>query len=42
MPGVVEVIAAASVGQVIDDLELLILCSQSDEYVGQVLYIPFA
>lgn len=42
MPGVVEVIAAASIGQVIDDLELLILCSQSDEYEGQVLYIPFA
>jgi hypothetical protein len=42
MPGVIEVIAMAPIGQVIDDLELLILCSQPDEYENQVLYIPFS
>ncbi len=42
MPGVVKVIATATVGQIIDDLELLILCSQPEEYDGQILFIPFS
>lgn len=41
MPGVVEVIATAPIGQVIDDLYLFVCCSQPDEYEGQVLFIPF-
>ncbi len=41
MPGVVEVIATAPIGQIIDDLELLILCSQTGEYDNQIIYIPF-
>jgi hypothetical protein len=41
MPGVVEVIANAPIGQVIDDLYLFICCSQANEYEGQILFIPF-
>jgi hypothetical protein len=41
MPGVVEVIATAPIGQVIDDLYLFVCCSQLDEYEGQILFIPF-
>ncbi|MEM9272540.1 MAG: DUF5615 family PIN-like protein [Cyanobacteria bacterium P01_F01_bin.143] len=41
MPGVIEVIATAPIGKVIEDLELFILCSQPDEYENQILYIPF-
>jgi hypothetical protein len=41
MPGVVEVIATAPIGQIIDDLYLFVRCSQSDEYEGQILCIPF-
>jgi hypothetical protein len=40
MPGVIEVIATAPIGQVIDDLELLILCGQPTDYAGQILFIP--
>jgi len=42
MPGVVEVIATAPIGQVIDDLCLFICCSQPDEYKDQILFIPFS
>jgi hypothetical protein len=31
MPGIVEVIATAPIGQVIDDLYLFVCCSQPDE-----------
>jgi hypothetical protein len=41
MPGVVEVIATAPIGQVIDDLYLFVCCSQINEYEGQILFIPF-
>jgi hypothetical protein len=41
MPGVVEVIATAPIGQVIDDLYLFVCCSQTNEYEGQILFIPF-
>ncbi|MFN5837422.1 MAG: DUF5615 family PIN-like protein [Pseudanabaena sp.] len=42
MTGVVEVIATAPIGKIIDDLELFICCSESEEYEGQVLFIPFS
>lgn len=42
MTGVVEVIATAPIGKIIDDLELFICCSESEEYEGQILFIPFS
>ena len=42
MTGVVEVIATAPIGKIIDDLELFICCSEPKEYEGQVLFIPFS
>lgn len=42
MPGVVEVIAIAPIGRIIDDLELFALCSEMEEYEGRVLFIPFS
>lgn len=42
MAGVVEVIATASIGKIIDDLELFICCSSPKEYEGLVLFIPFS
>ncbi|MEO1391771.1 MAG: DUF5615 family PIN-like protein [Cyanobacteria bacterium J06634_5] len=41
MSGVVEVIATAPLGRVIDDLELFVLCSQPQEYENRILFIPF-
>lgn len=41
MPGVVEVIATAPIGQIIQDLELLILCSKPEEYENRIIFIPF-
>ena len=41
MAGVVEVIATAPIGRIIDDLELFICCSEPEEYENQVLFIPF-
>jgi hypothetical protein len=41
MTGVVEVIATAPIGKIIDDLELFICCSEPKEYEDQVLFIPF-
>ncbi|MCM0590049.1 MAG: DUF5615 family PIN-like protein [Gloeotrichia echinulata CP02] len=42
IPGVVEVIATAPIGQVIDDLYLFVSCSNPGEYEGQILFIPFS
>lgn len=42
MPGVIEVIATAPIGRIIDDLGLLILCSEPDEYANQVIYVPLS
>lgn len=42
MTGVVEVIATAPIGKILDDLELFICCSEPEEYEGQVLFIPFS
>jgi hypothetical protein len=41
MPGVVEVIATASIGRILDDLELFVQCSLPEEYNGRILFIPF-
>ncbi len=41
MPGVVEVIATASIGRILDDLELFVQCSLPEEYDGRILFIPF-
>jgi hypothetical protein len=41
MTGVVEVIATAPIGKIIDDLELFICCSDPEEYEGLILFIPF-
>lgn len=41
MPGVVEVIATAPIGRILDDLELFVLCSLPEEYEERILFIPF-
>lgn len=41
MPGVIEVIATAPIGRVIDDLELFALCAQPEECKDRILFIPF-
>lgn len=40
MPGVFEVSRAVTIGRVIDDLLLIIECSQPDEWKGQIRYLP--
>lgn len=40
MPGIVEIRPEASIGQVIEDLVLLITASEEGEYEGQILYLP--
>ena len=42
MFGVVEVIATAPIGKIIDDLEILVVCSEPGEYENQVLFVPFS
>jgi hypothetical protein len=39
MPGVIEVIATAPIGQILEDLELLILCSEPGEYQNRVIFV---
>lgn len=41
MPGLIVIIQAASVGVVIDDLMLLVLCSEDNEWDSQIIYLPF-
>lgn len=41
MPGVIEVSVNAQVGQVIEDILLLVDCSLEGELEGQVQYLPF-
>lgn len=38
--GVIEVIATAPTGRIIEDLELLVLCSEPNEYQNLILFIP--
>lgn len=40
MPGVFEIGPAISLAQAIDDILLLIECSEDDEWQGQVRYLP--
>ncbi|MBE9064293.1 DUF5615 family PIN-like protein [cf. Phormidesmis sp. LEGE 11477] len=40
MPGVVAVIATASIGRVLDDLELLIFYGEIDDYENGVTFVP--
>lgn len=41
MPGVFAVRSLAPIGQTIDDLLMLVECSQPGEWEGQVRYLPF-
>jgi hypothetical protein len=40
MPGVIEVLARAAIGAVIEDLVLVVLCSEPDDVRDRVLYLP--
>lgn len=40
MPGVFEVSRTAPIGQVIEDLVLLVECSLEGEWEGQIIYLP--
>lgn len=40
MPGVFEVSRTAPIGQVIEDIVLLIECSLDGEWAGQIIYLP--
>jgi predicted nuclease of predicted toxin-antitoxin system len=40
MPGVIEVRARSPIGEVLDDLMLIVLCSTLDDFRGQVFYVP--
>jgi hypothetical protein len=41
MPGVIEISTDASIGRVIEDLLVLVECSQEGELEGQVQYLPW-
>jgi predicted nuclease of predicted toxin-antitoxin system len=41
MPGVVEISDNAPIGRVIEDLLLLIDCSQADDWEAQIQYLPW-
>jgi len=40
MPGVIEIVASAPIGKVVEDLALIIECLGDGELDDQVLYIP--
>ena len=40
MPGVVEVISSAPIGQIVEELVLIIECYEDGDLDGQVLYLP--
>ena len=40
MPSVIEVVSTASIGQVVEELALVIQCLDAREIDGQVLYLP--
>ena len=40
MPGVIEISQSVPIGAVIDDILLLVACSQEGEWEGQILYLP--
>ncbi|MDG2991671.1 DUF5615 family PIN-like protein [Candidatus Synechococcus calcipolaris G9] len=41
MPGVIEIATDSPVGQVIEDLLVLVECSQEGELEGQIQYLPW-
>jgi hypothetical protein len=41
MPGVIEVSTDAPVGRVIEDVLVLVECSQAGEMEGQIQYLPW-
>ncbi len=41
MPGLIVISQTASVGVVMDDLMLLVLCSEDKEWDSQIIYLPF-
>ena len=41
MPGVIEISTNASIGKVIEDVLLLVECSQPGELEGQIQYLPW-
>jgi hypothetical protein len=40
MPGVIEVKADAPIGRAIEDILVLVTCSQEGELEGQIYYLP--
>ena len=40
MPGVIEVISSASIGQLVEELVLVVECYEGGDLEGQVLYLP--
>jgi predicted nuclease of predicted toxin-antitoxin system len=40
MPGVIEIVASASIGKAVDDLALVLECLAEGELHDQVLYLP--
>ena len=41
MPGVIEISTDAPIGRVIEDILVLVECSQEGELEGQVQYLPW-
>jgi hypothetical protein len=41
MPGVIEIVTDAPIGRVIEDMLILIECSQEEELEGQIQYLPW-
>jgi hypothetical protein len=41
MPGAIEISTDASIGRVIEDVLVLVECSQEGELEGQVQYLPW-
>ena len=41
MPGVIEVRTDAPIGQIIEDILLILECISTGELEGQILYLPF-
>lgn len=41
MPGVIEIVAGASLGAIIEDLALVVEAGEAQELEGQVIYLPF-
>ncbi len=40
MPGVIEVAVHVSIGQVIEDLLLILACGEQSDFEGQIHYLP--